>query len=526
MRSARLLPLLALTTLAAAAEAGAMNVAGFERTRAIAPQFAAIWPYGMFHDLRWVLVYHDSWFSFGIGLACAVIVRGLFCAGCVALAWPTAIPRPPLRRLIGRSLLFAVFIAVILLPWATVAVATAQFALAGILLLELLPVLILAPLVSRGGIVPDWWRGLPTLRLAGWSLLTFTLLTVGGAAVAATPGWSVVATAGGIGAINGLLWRQMVHAALRQKPAHWRLAPVAPLVAVLAVGSLYAVDIASTRVSSTRPVPASSLPDLPAVPQAVIYLAGFNSAYPGDPAPPTGPVIRFSYRGIDADGRARPYGPVDTHQSIVDSAHLLAEQVDRAHATTGRRVALVGESEGAMVVHYYLRRLRKPAVTSAVLTDPLIRAGRTYYPPPDAESGWGIATGWLIRTLLAVPGGASSGAPDQPFLRSLLDNAPLFRNHLLCPVPGVTTISFLPTIETIVLPPSGRTVPQIPLVEASGIHGQLTKRPSVQRAIGAFLNGQPPVDPQLHRYRRARLDFFVAWQAPALPLRLNPTWRT
>ncbi|GAA2704635.1 hypothetical protein ACFY2R_09570 [Micromonospora olivasterospora] len=121
----------------------------------------------MFHDLRWVLVYHDSWFSFAAELVAAVVVRGLLCTGCVALAWPGDVPRPPLRRLVGRSLLFAVFVAVVLLPWAAVAVAASRFALAWFLFLELVPVLILAPMLARGGVVADWWRGLPALRLVG-----------------------------------------------------------------------------------------------------------------------------------------------------------------------------------------------------------------------------------------------------------------------------------------------------------------------------------------------------------------------
>ncbi|TDB75428.1 hypothetical protein [Micromonospora sp. KC723] len=520
---ARLVLLFASTALPAAAEAAAMHAVGFLRTRAIAPQFSAVWPYSMFHDLRWVLVYHNSWFSLGTKLLAAVVVHGLLCAVYVALAWPMEIPRPPLRRLAGRSLVFAAFIALLLLPWATIAVATAQFALAWILLLELVPLLVLAPLVARGGVVSDWWRGLPTLRLAGWSLLTFVALTIGGALVAATPGWFAVATAGAMGAVNGLIWLGLVRDALRQKPVLYRLAPVAPIVAALTVASVYAVDLVAVRLISTGPQSAPSTTVLPPVPQAVIYLAGFNSTYPGDPAPPAGPVWRFSYRGTNADGRARPYAPSDTHQSIVDSARLLAEQVDRVHAVTGRPVALIGESAGAMIVRFYLARLRHPAVTSAVLSDPLVRAGRTYYPPPGADSGWGIGTGWLLRGLLVVPGGPLPDDVDQPFLRSLLDNAPLFRNELLCPVPGVRMMALLPTIDTLALPPPG--LPDIPLIEVGAIHAPLINRPAVQKIIGAFLNGELGITPERRRYR-GRLAFFVAWQAPALPIRLNPVWRT
>lgn len=147
---------------------------------------------------------------------------------------------------------------------------------------------------------------------------------------------------------------------------------------------------------------------------------------------------------------------------------LLAEQVERTHAATGRPIALVGESEGAMIVRYYLSRMRHPAVTKAVLTDALMRADRSYYPPPEARTGWGIGMGWLLRGLLVVPGGALPSA-DDPFLRSLMDEAPLIRNEMLCPEPGVSMIAFLPVIDTLTLPPPGR--PTIPLIEVTASTG-------------------------------------------------------
>ncbi|MFG1949929.1 hypothetical protein [Micromonospora sp. NPDC048830] len=52
----------------------------------------------------------------------------------------------------------------------------------------------------------------------------------------------------------------------------------------------------------------------------------------------------------------------------------------------------------------------------------------------------------------------------------------------------------------------------------------MVRRPAVQRVVGDFLNGRLRTNPESRRYR-GRLDFFVAWQAPALPLRLNPVWR-
>ncbi|TDC65554.1 hypothetical protein E1258_05185 [Micromonospora sp. KC207] len=512
----RLALLLVLTAAPPAAEAAMMTAVGYLFTRAMTPQASAIWPYSVFHDLRWVLVYHNGWLGFAAALVGVVVVRGLLCAGYVALAWPQERPRPAFRRLVERSMLFTMAMVVILLPWAALDVVTAEFSLATIFFGLLVPVVILAAFVLPGGIVRGWWHGLPPLRLIGWTLVNFVALTVGGVLVAATPALWAALTAGVMGAVNGLLWQRLVRADVRQERIRWRLVPVAPLVAVLAVVGLVVADRAALR-SQTDTLPPS--PELSRVRHIVIFIAGHESAFAGDPAPPAGPVLRFSYRGLDADGRPRPYSAVDTYQSIPNSARLLGEQVARVHATTGRPVAIVGESEGAMIVRYYLSHGPHPAVDSAALVSPLVRAGRAYYPPRGANTGWGIGTGWLLRGLFWTAGHDA----DAPFLRSLLDNAPLYRNQMLCPVPGVRMIAFLPAIDTLALPPPPGST-QIALVEVAATHGRLIGEPAMSRMLAAFLNGDLTPGPPPRRARAFSLAA-TAWQAPALPVRLNPTWR-
>jgi hypothetical protein len=526
----RLLWLMTLTAVPATVEAIVLRSLHFRMVLSLSPQASAVWPYGALHDLRWVLVYHRSWAGLAGELLLALLVRGLFCAAMVALAWPPEVPRPSFRRLAGRNLVFAPVIAAILAPWAAMAVIASEVSLSGLLLLEVLPVLILTPVLQRGGIVPGWWRGLPPARLIGWSVASFVAPMLGGALVSAAPQWWAVPAAAAAGAANGLLWQRLVRVAVIRERVRWRWLPVAPLGIVLIVGLVTLVDLDP---GGPRLLPSRSLVAIekaPNIDHAVILLEGYDSGYSGRLAGDGSTVVPFSYRGIDAQGWPRPYSPADTHQSVVTSAHLLEEQVSRQHARTGRPVALVGESEGAMIIRYYLNRLRSPVVDTAVLVSPLVRAGRVYYPPPHAHAGWGIGTGWLLRGVFAVKGGFSMvpDSADEPFLRSLLDNAPLYRNELLCPTPGVRMLAFLPLSESIAIPPAPYA--QIPLVEVSDFHGMLIDNPAVARRLIDFLDGpdHPDGEPALPRTKpgyAAGRGVAGAWQAPALALGLNPAWR-
>jgi hypothetical protein len=47
---------------------------------------------------------------------------------------------------------------------------------------------ILALALQRGGIVPRWWLGLPSLRAAGLTLAAFAALTIGSVLINLAPG--------------------------------------------------------------------------------------------------------------------------------------------------------------------------------------------------------------------------------------------------------------------------------------------------------------------------------------------------
>ncbi|PZF88296.1 hypothetical protein [Micromonospora deserti] len=522
----RLLWLLVLTAVPAAAVAAVLYAVNVTSAFGLAPQASAISPYGAFFDLRWVLVYHNSWAMFAGLLLGAIVLRGLFSAVLVALAWPAERPCPSFRRLAGRNLTFAAVVVVILSPWTALAVVASDVSLAYFQFLELVPVIVLAPLLQRGGIVPDWWRGLPSAATVGWSLLNFVTLAAGAALVWSVPDRLTVPAAAVTGMVNGLLWQRKVRATVLQQRVRWSRVPATPLVVALLVSSLLLVEYVEdlgARGAGQSLQPIDALPQFGDVDHPVIFLGGYNSAHHGDPSESQPPVVRFSYRGTDNHGKPVFYSPVDTHQSLSTSAQLLATQVEQLHSRSGKPVSLVGQSEGALIVRYYLDRYPHPAVDAVVLESPILQAGRAYYPPPHARSGWGIATGWQLRGMFKLMEATSEApdTPDSPFIRSLLDDAPFYRNRLLCPVPGVRMIALLPTVDAITIPAEINA--QIPVIQMAGFHGHLIDRPAGLRHLADHLTGKPPSN--LLRWEYSALQRVAgAWQAPALPLALNPAW--
>ena len=522
----RTIALLALAVLPPVLEASVVAAIGFQAARALAPQASAIWPYHSYHDMRWLLVYHNSIPGFVVELLVVTLLRGLLSAGLVALSWPKEVPRPSLRWLARRNVEIAALTGVVVSPWAALCVAFSVVALSWVLLASLLPMLILSPFLVRAGAVANWWRGLPSLELVGWSALNLALLTVAGAAAASTPGWWAVPVVAVAGIGNGLLRRQTVREAVLPRHMHWPRVPVAPLAialtVILSVVAQSVIGFAAGAPQEWRP-PILTQPLPPDVRHAVIVLAGHDSFYDGRPAVDPG-VELFSYWGLDAQGRPLPYPPEATHRSLESSTALLAAQVDVVHRRTRRPVALIGQSEGALVIRTYLEQRRPGSPVDVALEfSPLIRPGRAYYPPSDQRSGWGVVTGWELRGVFALAniGRAEPENPDEPFIRSILENAPFYRNRTLCPVPDVRIIGFLPTTTAIEAPPGRYT--EVPVFQLPAFHGGLIGRRSVQNQLVNVLEGRLPAGQRREYSLFQRLG--AAWQAPPLAVSINPAWR-
>lgn len=527
-RTARLLVLFALAGAPAGTEAWVLRATGFSASVALAPQVSALWPYGTFHDLRWVLVYHRSWAMFLVESLAAIAFRGLLDTALTFVAWPAGTPRPGLGRLASRNFVFAAALGAFLTPWASLAVVSSDVSLSWYVFGELAPLLLMAPVLQRGGIVPGWWKGLPPAGTILLSLINFATITASGALVLLAPnGWTILVAAL-TGGANGLLWERAVRLAVQHKPVRWRRVPVLGLVIGLVIGLMfglgYLAQLGTNRSTSAEPPAIASL-EMKDVREPVIFVGGYESSYGGEPSGYTLPIIRFSYAGLYPDGRPRPYRPIATHQSLVTSARLLAVQVEQVNRSTGQQVTLLAQSEGALITRYYLTTIPHPAVNMVALASPPIRAGRVYYPPRQAHTGWGIATGWELRAIFATLSFAHGlpNSADEPFIRSLLDNAPIFRNsRILCPVNGVSMIAFLPVADALSVPPGIRA--QIPVVEVPGLHGRLLGNAQVHRSLVDFLaDGQ--AESHTHWYYLAVERGGTAWTAPALRVTLNPVWR-
>ncbi|MEO3778385.1 hypothetical protein ABGB16_16340 [Micromonospora sp. B11E3] len=118
-------------------------------------------------------------------------------------------------------------------------------------------------------------------------------------------------------------------------------------------------------------------------------------------------------------------------------------------------------------------------------------------------------------------GSKAPSTPDEPFIRSLLDGAPFYRYHTLCPIPGVRMIAFLPITTAAEYPP-GQPI-RIPVVQVVAFHGGIIRQQSATDQLTDFLSGAY-VNRRLRAYGPIeRLS--EAWHAPSLALPLNPVWR-
>ena len=188
MRRLRRHPVLVIATVGLAALEAALVVAvGPADAAPIAPQVAAPAPFGVFHDLRWLLVYHPSWALFLIGAIVLLAARtGLDCA-LVRAAWPEDLPAPSTRTQLRQALRFTGVTALALVLFAVLTFALAVTSLSWLFFVAVPVLLMVALLLHHGEVTPSWWRD-PPIRTSITSILwVFVLLSGGGALIAAVP---------------------------------------------------------------------------------------------------------------------------------------------------------------------------------------------------------------------------------------------------------------------------------------------------------------------------------------------------
>jgi hypothetical protein len=547
MISRRML-LFVVTAGAAMGEVAALNAYGYVSALGLAPQVSAPPPFGVFHDMRWLFVYNTSWGSFAGEAVALVIFRSLLNTAIIVLAWPADRPRPRLRSVLLGNVVFAAVALIILSPWACVAYAASGTSLSYFIFGEIIEFVILAIVLQRGGIISRWWLGLPSLRMIGLALATFGALTLGSLVINLAPGWWVLPVAGAAGGLNALLWEAVIAAAVSPDPLarmaeagriraalarglRWLRVPAlaVPLALAVTAGGLVLIGnfLVAGGSSSGGGISAPLVSRNAHGPRAaVLYVDGYDSSFSGKDPIVVSPGLYYevySYRGLNSRGLPRSYTLIDTHQSLARSARLLATQVSALHKRTGRPVEIVAESEGTLVARTYLIRLPHPNVTALALFSPLIRPARVYYPPAGGGPGFGYVTGRELAGMLDLL--HDSGSPPistkEPFVRSIVDDAPLYRNLMLCPAPGVRSVAFLSLAAATVAPPG--PLADIPVVEMPGIHASLEGRADVRRLLVPFLRGAPIHARTMVSYEVVR-DASAGWLAPALPLSVNPAW--
>jgi hypothetical protein len=493
----------------------------------ITPQATAPVPFGVFHDLRWVLVYHSSWLSFGLEMAALWLVRSALTAATVRLAWPQDSGGPHGPRLLRLAAASTLATGLLLFPFAALLFGMAVVPVS-YLFFGALPVVLVIALLLPHGAATSWWRRSPPLRTVGWAALAFVVLTVSGGLIAAAPFWLAPVIAALTGWFNAWAWLGVVRAVVLRESRRRRVrfVPLAPaglaaLVGIVVLGVTLTVGLHHSTHGATAP-----RADRAGKP--VLVMEGFGSSWKGGVArlhlPPGFDVRTFSYAGLNADGSPKPYTGPDTHRDVPQLVGMLARQVDQLHRESGLPVSLVGESEGALVSRVYLAAHPHAPVSHLVMLSPLVEPGRVFFPVRGAE-GWGVAAGWTLR---AVADALHSVTPlnlqvDGPLVRSIDDHAPTLRSLLGCAEPGVQQLALFPLADAVGAPYD--TGPTVPAAVVPALHGRLLDDKQAAADTAHFLdNGSVPgfgFGAVSERLVRAAAS---PWQVPALHQTLEPVW--
>ena len=527
-RRRRLALLFGLSAGLAALEALLVVTVGPDPAVALVPQIAAPAPFGSFHDLRWLLVYHPSWLAFVAEAGLVLVLRAALDTVLVRLAWPADVALLPWRAHFIRTLRYTAIVMAVLLPFAVLVFSMAVTSLSWLFFVAVPVLVMIGVLVHHGAVSPTWWRDAPTRVSVGVVVTAFAILTVAGGVLSASPGWLAVLVAAVAGGAMGWCRLRLVRSLAGHTPAPRRrpfaVVGLAGVLALVVGGTAigFAVSVAVEGARTPLPPVRADATGPP-----VLIVKGFNSKWDGVTrrwVDGDYRIQRFSYAGLDADGAPEAYDRPATHDSLRVLAWKMREQVDALADETGEQVRIVAESEGALVTLTYLAATPGAPVRAAVLLSPLLAPGRVYYPPL-GDSGWGVVSGTVMAGIAAALGavGPVDVSPDTPLFRSILDQAPPLQSLLRCPVPGVRELAILP-LDSGVSAPAPVEV-QIAHAWVPAFHGGLLGDGTTAELVGRVLRGDPASGSGTWSTVSDVVNAGAsAWQAPSLQQTLERTW--
>ena len=509
--------------------------------RAVSPENAALGPQAtappgldVFHDMRWVSVFHNSWLTFGLELAAVVVLRSLWMAWVVRMSWPdSAGPPPALFSAARRAVLFYALAMVLFVPWVVLLFGMAFSHLSFLFFAALPPALAIAAILHRGAIARTsgrriGWR--PTWRSVGWILASFVWLTLAGGIA----GGGALPLALLAAAIAGLLNARALYGVV-QDVTLGRARRALPALAPVLVASVFGVTVGGSAIGFALVMHHHHQVGLGPPPSAtpgqhpVLVAAGLHSHYePASPLRlPHGYVgWRFSYRGLGRGNRPLRYGPDDTEQSLSASAGRMALQVASLAKAYREPVTIVAESEGAMVARTFLLHLYRPSThqVDRLITLDMLPGESNVYFPPRGKQGWGVASGWGLRGLAKLLGGIGQLriSVDSGLGRDVTDCRASLAELASAPPPaGVRQVAF-ESLADMVDPAA--SPPGVPLYLVSAPHGGLMGRIQVQDLIDGILGGDPSTQGSTGQSLLARLVTAGArpWETPTLPVTFDP----
>jgi hypothetical protein len=540
----------------AVAEGGLLTLLA-PNARSIAPQVTALPSIAAYHDLRWLFTDTQSrlWFA---GLVVAVLVaRAALDVTMLRLAWPRGVPAPRVSRAFVSCATLTLLAWVLLSPAVTLAFGVAVLPFSWPFLAAFPLMLGIVAALSHGGVITAWWRRVPPARAVLWLLGSFAAATVAAAVMTHLSSGEALLVAALTGLVNARAWYGLAVLAARVQPRpHESLPakmlfslPYAPIAAVMVLALV--VGVARLLFTGTIQLPISPASNV--APAAAVAGAGQGSGAGSGPqaAPspaaavaatasavlvvggwgssccdaadglravlPGVPVRQFSYVGLNAQGQPVPSGASADDLPLPVLGDRIAAQVRALHATSGRSVAVVAESEGTLGVYAMLARDPGLPVSSVVLLSPIVSPGQLTYPPgPDGASVSEAA----LDELNHLVGGMSPYGPSgaQNLLSSVSEfGARYFDDMVTAAGSGGKSIRWLavvPLADAVTLPECGLP-PGVIIVPA--FHGGLLGDPSVLPMVSTFLSGRNVTvadDGQMREAAELITSAAAAWRMP------------